>query len=229
MKCPLCYGSGKAPQRAPLPCPECAGCGEVHCCEGDCAQPGYDPAGAALRRIGFATWPLLLSTPAFADTIIAGTPPPSSTTVAIGDALTLVLTACVPPVAAILAGALWKLWSKWGFEANAQDKQNMEHELQTALAFGVAKAIPEIKRAGWDNVKVHSQILADSANYLIDRFPARAAQIAAAASAAEIPATSTVEAVKDTLTARLPLAMEAAADSPATPPTTQTQTGHDHA
>jgi hypothetical protein len=160
--------------------------------------------------IGFAA-------PAVADTIIAA--PSSDTTVAFGNALTVVLTLCIPPVAAILAGALWKLAAKWGFQATAQDKANTEAELQTALAFGVSKAGPLIAAKGWDHADVHSEIVADAARYFLERFPDRAATIQSAANTTADALSSTkTEAVSETLAARLPEAVTIAAASPATPP-----------
>lgn len=149
---------------------------------------------------------------------IAQTPPvivATSTSVVFGDALAAVLTICVPTVAAILSGALWKLWTKFGLEATAQDKANMETELQAALAFGVAKALPEIKARGWDSVDMHSVVLADAATYFLQRFPDRTKIIADAAGI--IPMREVRSAVTDTLHARLPEALAVAATSPATP------------
>ena len=104
--------------------------------------------------------------------------------------------------------------------ASAQDKANLESDLQTALAFGVSKAIPAIQAKGWDHVDVHSQIVADAAEYFLQRFPDRAAAIAkSAGAAAETPD----DAVADTLTARLPEALAVAAASPATPPAPATE------
>jgi hypothetical protein len=130
-----------------------------------------------------------------------------------------VLTLCVPPVAGILAGALWKLAAKWGFQATAQDKANTEAELQTALALGIAKAGPAIAAQGWDHIDVHSQVIARAVRYFLERFPDRAAQIETAANGPEtLSVTTKREAVSDTLAARLPEAMTIAAASPATPP-----------
>jgi hypothetical protein len=168
-----------------------------------------------MRKLLAALALLALASPALADTIAA---PPSNTTIAIGNALTVVLTAAVPAVAAILSGALWKLWTKWGFQATAQDKANVESDLQTALAFGVSKAIPAIKASSWDNVDVHSRIVADAADYLLQRFPDRAAAIVTAANSDAGKLVPKYAALSDTLTARLPEAIAVAAASPATPP-----------
>ncbi len=161
---------------------------------------------------------VLLAAPALADTVIAA--PPSTTTVFIGNALTVILAACVPPVAAIAAGALWKAWTWFGFQATAQDKANLESDLKTALAFGVSKALPEIAAKGWDNIDVHSQIVADAANFTLDRFPDRATALTAAANSNQviIGAISPIAAVQESLNARLPDAIAIAAASPATPP-----------
>ena len=159
-----------------------------------------------------------LAFPALADppAILAIAAAPSDTTVAIGNALTFVATMCTPPVAAILAAALWKLADKWGFQASAQDKANLESDLQTALALGVSKTLPEIRAKGWDDVNVHSQIVAEAANYFLQRFPNRASAIGSSAGAVG-PGTQ-AEAGAATLMARLPEAITIAAASPATPP-----------
>ena len=41
MICPMCHGQRTVLVDArPQPCPECAGRGEVYCCEGEQVQPG---------------------------------------------------------------------------------------------------------------------------------------------------------------------------------------------
>jgi hypothetical protein len=41
MLCPVCYGKHVVTlDGRQLPCPECAGAGEVHCCDGLQEQPG---------------------------------------------------------------------------------------------------------------------------------------------------------------------------------------------
>lgn len=53
MNCPTCFGVGEvlvdkdlSPvsrwHNAVIPCPECGGCGIVHCCDGYCTQLGDD-------------------------------------------------------------------------------------------------------------------------------------------------------------------------------------------
>ena len=157
---------------------------------------------------------------AYADTIVPvalAAPSPNPTTVLLDNLLTAVLTAAVVPVAAILSGFLWKLWTKLGLQSTAVSQQNMEAELQTALQFGIAKAIPAIKAAGWDNIGVHNQILNDAASFLTSRYPDRAAQITQGAGLS-IRTDGPLTAVKESLLARLPDAITAAAASPATPP-----------
>lgn len=144
----------------------------------------------------------------------------TDTSVAFGDALATVLTVCTPAVAAILCGALWKLRAKWGLESTAQDKANLETELQASLKFGIAKALPVIRAEGWDSVDVHSAVLAHAANYFLSRFPERTATIADTATA--VSDSGVKAAVTDTLSARLPEAVAIAAASPATPPVSQT-------
>jgi len=168
------------------------------------------------RRYGF-----LIST-AFADTIVPMPMPavPSPTSVFIGDALNTILALLVPIVSGFLAAALLKLRAKLGFQATAQDKANMEAELQTALQFGIAKSLPAIKAAGWDNINVHSAVVADAANFMLERFPDRSVQIIKAAAPIGVlePEQEPLDAVKDSLSARLPAAVVIAAASPATPP-----------
>lgn len=137
--------------------------------------------------------------------------PPSTTTVFFGNVLTAVLSACVPVVAAIASAALWKLFTRLGFQATAQNKANLEADLQTALAFGVAREIPEIKAKGWDHLDVHNAIIAHAINFMLQRFPDRSAALAS-------PTIPQDVAVMESLTARLPEAMAIAAASPATPP-----------
>jgi hypothetical protein len=158
----------------------------------------------------------LASLPAFAQSV-----PQSTTAVFFGNALPVVAAACIPPVAAILCGALWKLWAWCGFKASAQDKANMSQEVQVALSLGVSKAIPIIAARGWDSVDVHNEILAGAARYFLQRFPGRSAAITAAAqptSDTPGPAVSPTAAVTDTLRSRLTDAITTAAASPATPP-----------
>lgn len=49
MLCPVCHGRHMVAIRGvPLPCPECGGAGEIHCCEGLQVQPGGFDAAAAI-------------------------------------------------------------------------------------------------------------------------------------------------------------------------------------
>jgi RecJ-like exonuclease len=69
MLCPRCYGTHVVTVNGRrLPCPECAGVGEIHCCDGLQEQPGecetsplpdadtsdhpHPPAGTATRSDG---------------------------------------------------------------------------------------------------------------------------------------------------------------------------------
>jgi hypothetical protein len=53
MLCPVCHGTRVAPGvYPPRPCPECQGMGEVHCCEGLVAQPGYEEEFPRLHAPG---------------------------------------------------------------------------------------------------------------------------------------------------------------------------------
>jgi hypothetical protein len=43
MLCPRCHGTHVIPANGQrLPCPECAGIGEIHCCDGLQEQPGQE-------------------------------------------------------------------------------------------------------------------------------------------------------------------------------------------
>lgn len=147
--------------------------------------------------------------PVFAETV-AATPvvavAPSTTTVFFGNLLTGVLATAVSIIVAFLSTVMWKLAARFGVQVTAQNKINIEADLQTALQFGVAKAIPLIKEKGWDHIDVHNQIIADAAAFMLRKLPDRAAQLSVSGP------------LEDSLTARLPEAMTVAAESPATPP-----------
>ena len=132
---------------------------------------------------------------------------------ALMNILLAVLAALAPVITAVLSGALWQLWTKWGLQSVAVDKANMESELQTALSFAITKILPRIAAEGWASPGVQSMILSGAAGYLQQRFPDRSAKIAAAAGT--VAATT---AVTETLSARLPEAIAIAAASPGTPP-----------
>lgn len=44
MICPTCFGIGRITEEWPIECvcETCGGCGHLHCCEGECAQPDQD-------------------------------------------------------------------------------------------------------------------------------------------------------------------------------------------
>ena len=53
MLCPLCYGKHFVTVNGRrVPCPECAGAGEVHCCDGLQEQPAADPAATDWLTFG---------------------------------------------------------------------------------------------------------------------------------------------------------------------------------
>jgi hypothetical protein len=177
----------------------------------------------ALLAAGFLT----LAFPAWAaDVAVAAIPASSDSEVWFGNALKVVLMACAAPVAAILSAMLWKLAAKFGIEATAADKANLETETKAALTFGAVKATDVIAAKGWDHVDVHNVVLADGLNYFLARFPDRSTAIAAQAGVLNPAAPSQAKdvAVTETLMTRLPEAMAAAAASPATPPAPATAT-----
>ena len=52
MLCPRCYGTHVVLVNGqPIPCPECGGIGEIHCCDGLTEQP--EPGGA-IENVGDA-------------------------------------------------------------------------------------------------------------------------------------------------------------------------------
>jgi hypothetical protein len=161
-----------------------------------------------------------------ADTVVAAVPVSSDSEVWFGNALKVVLMACAAPVAAILSGMLWKLAAKFGVEASAADKANLEAEAKTALTVGAVKASDLIAANGWDHVTVNNAVLRDALQFFLERFPERATAIAAQAGVQSPAAPSAAKdaAITETLMARLPDAMNQAAASPATPPVTTTTT-----
>lgn len=161
-----------------------------------------------------------------ADAIVAAVPASSDSEVWFGNALKVVLMACAAPIAAILSAMLWKLAAKFGIEANAADQAKLNEEVKSALTLGAVKADALIAGRGWDHVDVHNAVLAEALQYFLERFPDRAAAIAAQAGVAspEMPSPAKDAAVKDTLMARLPEAMSQASASPSTPPVTTTTT-----
>ncbi len=147
-------------------------------------------------------------TPVLADTVIAATP--STLTVALGNALTVILMAAATAIAGVLTAVGVKLAAKLGLEATAQDKANMESEITTVLNFGINKVLPTIETRGWNVASVHDAILTAATEYLAQRFPDRVAKITAAADE------PSAVAVRDTLSARLPAAMASAVHDRAT-------------
>lgn len=137
------------------------------------------------------------------------------------DTLVAVLVPVIAVVGGMVVVALRKLAAKWGMDATAQNTANMESDLKAALNAGIATALPIIETKGWASEAVRSAVLGVAAGYLRQRFPARSAQIVAAAQpaggAGDVPPFA---AIKDTLAARLPEAIAIAAASPATPPAT---------
>ena len=91
------------------------------------------------------------------------------------------------PVATMLTGALWKVWSWVDKKAKAQDRANMETELHTALSIGINRFIHDLAVKGWHDAATKAEILSVAAVYLSERFPDRVAQITNAAGAKTAP------------------------------------------
>jgi hypothetical protein len=174
---------------------------------------------AYLARLAAAGMIVVCAFPAFAADAVAVT---TSTTSQIwfGNALQAVAIACAAPISAILCAMLWKLAAKFGVQASAADQAKLNDETKAALTVGAVKAADLIAARGWDHVDVHNQVLADAATYFLQRFPDRATAIAeqAGVAAPAVPSAAKDTAIKETLMARLPDAMNEAAASPATPP-----------
>lgn len=130
----------------------------------------------------------------------------------VANALSVVLMAAAAAIAGTITRAGFALWKKWGFDATATDKANMESDIRTVLNAGITQVLPVIEQHGWDSKEAREAILAAASNYLRQRFPGRAATITANA-----PAVGSETAINQTLAARLPDAIANAAASPATP------------
>lgn len=151
---------------------------------------------------------------------VVAVPTSTSSQVYFGNILTAVLTACVPAVAAILCGVLWKIAAYFGIKATAEDQAKLGDEAKIALTQAIVAAGPMIAAKGWDHVDVKNQIVADALNFFLQRNPDRATAIATAAGVANPAAPSAAKsaAITQSLLARLPDAASQAAASPATPP-----------
>lgn len=181
---------------------------------------GWWPLGLllALIVVSLAVSMVQCSPAHAADAVIAAVPTASQ--VWFGNALQAVLMACAAPVAAILCKLLWMAAAKIGVQASAEDMAKMEAEAKAALTVGAVKSTDLIAQRGWDHADVKNAVLADALNYFLERFPDRSTAIAAQAGVAapEVASPAKDTAVKETLMARLPDAMNEAAASVATPP-----------
>ena len=142
------------------------------------------------------------------------------------NVLNVVLMAAATSVASIVVAVGAKLARKFGVEAIAQDKANMEAEILAVLKTGITKTLPEIEEKGWSSAAVRETILRQATEYMKQRFPDRVATIEAAVQPGDAsrPVVSASVAVSETLAARLPEAIAAAAASPSTPPVDQAAT-----
>jgi hypothetical protein len=171
----------------------------------------------------------LLSVAAFAQpypppgaVVVTATEPASALSVALSNALIAFLAIAVPVVGSFLTLALNRLRQKWDaeatvktLEAKAQNTANLNSDVHTSIAAGIAQSFAEIKAAGWNSTPVQTNILTRSAEYMQDHFPDRVAEIVG-----QVPTVGPATVLKDVLAARLPDAVAIAAASPATPPVT---------
>ena len=100
------------------------------------------------------------------------------------DALNLTLTVIAVPLAGVLSAALLKLRAKLGKEDTAQDKANLEAEVQAAIGAGlavVAQTAPKILKEGITTPEGLRDVANAAATYFRQRFPDRTEQIGAAA------------------------------------------------
>lgn len=133
------------------------------------------------------------------------------------DLLLAVLTGCVPPVAYLFSVACHRLAAKMGADEALADQTLAEGQYKAAVSVGVAKVVKDAKGdVRWDGAWFRDAALGAAVAYMQERFPDRTQKIVAAASAST---TNEVHnAVKETLSGRLPEVVTAAAASPATPP-----------
>lgn len=121
------------------------------------------------------------------------------------DALNIILGTIAVPLASVLAAALLKLRAKLGKEDTAQDKENLETEIQSAIGAGmavVAARIPSILKDGITTSELLEMVASASAVYFRNRYPDRTAQIAAAADKGD-RVTDVHDAVQQTIASRL--------------------------
>lgn len=100
------------------------------------------------------------------------------------DLLSPVLAVLAVPLAGLLADLILKLRKKWGVEATAQDRANMETEITAALNVGIAavgRIAPLAIQNGINDPETREAILREAATYFRQRFPDRSAQIGGAA------------------------------------------------
>jgi hypothetical protein len=145
--------------------------------------------------------------------VIINTPADDPLTTALKQALIAILAVAVPAVGTFLALALDRLRAKWAVQAVAQNTVNLNQDVHTSIAAGIAQLPPDLAKAEWSDPKKKEAILLGGARYMVDHFPDRAAEIR----------TQVPNSLPDVLAARLPAAIAVAAASPATPDVTKGQ------
>jgi hypothetical protein len=133
------------------------------------------------------------------------------------DLLLAVLTACVPPVAYLVSVACHRLAANLGVDTALKDQTLAEGQYKAAIGVGVAKAVKDAKGdVRWDGAWFQDVAMNTAVAYMQERFPDRTRKIVDAAAASTT--NDVADAVKETLSGRLPDVVTAAAASPATPP-----------
>lgn len=96
------------------------------------------------------------------------------------ELLDTVLAIAAVPITTMLTGMMWKVYLHFDKSATAQDKANMEAEIQAALGAGIAaaqKTMPLVMSQGIRSPAVRDMILAEATKYFRVRFPERTGQI----------------------------------------------------
>jgi hypothetical protein len=123
-----------------------------------------------------------------------------------------VLAVAVPAVGTFLALALDRLRAKWANQAVAQNTANLNQDVHTSIAAGIAQLPPDLAKAEWHDPLKQTAILATSASYMEQHFPDRVKEITG-----QIPSAVPSVVLHEVIAARLPAAIAVAAASPATP------------
>lgn len=101
------------------------------------------------------------------------------------DLVSVIVESLIPvmaaPVVAGVTAVCFRVWEWAGKKDTAQDRANMEGELTIALKSGLHTVLPDLLTKGWHDAGTRAEAIKVAVAYLKERFPDRAAQIAAAA------------------------------------------------